>query len=771
MPRGFRIMLHAPLNVVLARRAASPRRGSVLIMVVAVLVLLALMGTAYISVVRIDRLNAGSSAVRPPVAAIVAAADDALTKDLYGTAAGPVLYRPPGDPGTVGYEHYDSNIPVTTLPAPARSHDPWLADRVPMLINVDANGNGSIDTTASSTNVEQNMPAWWATTELSLPFEDVETGTRLTFPPAQRFAFVPTSKTVTYTSGLGTDSSPKQYPAFRIARLVDPTSVPNMTWQYVGFYDPDGGGALPLGWYPVNSNSASWAATQPRDWNDYLYIAADADADGIADSLLFRMPGPGAAGQTFYGAVRIVDNNSAININTAWSNESDYRADGGADDNGIAYAASNRYDAFGNAIVGTNAGTKLGMFPSHVGLIQILSTYTLPGGGAPPTSTEMNRLNNERFNGYASPGSVDQTENPPRTDFGHATAGDAMYTQAGRRLDNPGAIATDPGPPVSKVAYKPLSAGDGAALAARAGSMLLNLDKYNLDPNNAALLSPKFRASNTTTVGGQVFTAHRVDYLFHDSAYLLVLNHVGATTTSENNVFNVFPSSRPGYWFDWNYNYPTPGATTTVWSNPFSTTTPTYPAPGAAKPIRSLITSRNPVSTYVPKHTVTTGDVPVVGMMPYAASLIPTWDPDPTVTYTPGQLVKVDVDPPNGTWRVYRRLETAPATPPNPAPAPFAGTGSASDNAWDEEHWTGEGTSVRASANKSGFAELWRAFWNVMASTGPVPTGYLFATPFDVEYDAALTDVANTAEWEYDPYVGMKFVTGTFAPDSTTVLP
>ena len=50
--------------------------------------------------------------------------------------------------------------------------------------------------------------------------------------------------------------------------------------------------------------------------------AADAAGCGtatypIADSLLFPLPVPHTDGLTWYAAVRIVDNNSAINANTA----------------------------------------------------------------------------------------------------------------------------------------------------------------------------------------------------------------------------------------------------------------------------------------------------------------------------------------------------------------------------------------------------------------------------------------------------------------------
>ncbi len=52
--------------------------------------------------------------------------------------------------------------------------------------------------------------------------------------------------------------------------------------------------------------------------------AGDADGDGIADSLLFRIPGMSLDGLTWFAGVRIIDNNSAINANTAWSRDQDF---------------------------------------------------------------------------------------------------------------------------------------------------------------------------------------------------------------------------------------------------------------------------------------------------------------------------------------------------------------------------------------------------------------------------------------------------------------
>src|SRR5262249_48353436 len=56
-------------------------------------------------------------------------------------------------------------------------------------------------------------------------------------------------------------------------------------------------------------------------------LAGDADGDGVADCLLSRIPGVSADSLTWYFGVRIIDNNSAINANTAWSRDQEFPID------------------------------------------------------------------------------------------------------------------------------------------------------------------------------------------------------------------------------------------------------------------------------------------------------------------------------------------------------------------------------------------------------------------------------------------------------------
>ena len=49
-----------------------------------------------------------------------------------------------------------------------------------------------------------------------------------------------------------------------------------------------------------------------------IILAADTDGDGIADANYFKLPVGRLNGLDYYAAIRIVDNNSAVNASTAY---------------------------------------------------------------------------------------------------------------------------------------------------------------------------------------------------------------------------------------------------------------------------------------------------------------------------------------------------------------------------------------------------------------------------------------------------------------------
>src|SRR5829696_3320550 len=125
-------------------------RGSILIMVVAVLVLLALMGTAYISVARIDRQSAvplnsagPQEVIDQLLPTVRQMAEKVIIEDVLtatGTFSG---YRPhvPTGATNVDADPWDSVSPnwgevVSGQLQLRRPNDAWLASRMPVLMNV-----------------------------------------------------------------------------------------------------------------------------------------------------------------------------------------------------------------------------------------------------------------------------------------------------------------------------------------------------------------------------------------------------------------------------------------------------------------------------------------------------------------------------------------------------------------------------------------------------------------------------------------------------------
>ncbi|HEV7301521.1 MAG TPA: helix-hairpin-helix domain-containing protein [Tepidisphaeraceae bacterium] len=677
------------------------RRGSILIMVVAVLVLLAIMGTAFISTTRLDRQNAALGDGQPPIDTVAQFAQDAIVGDLFGTG-----YRAPNDPA---YEHFDGPMmdPIT-----GESKDKWLATRLPELLDIDLDADGAI----TPANDLIGVPAWRFASDVGQSFEDVEKGQVMTFDVAQRYAFIPTAKSVVY----GTDTQSKEYPAFRVVRF-DPILA---TWRGVVF---DATAAV----------GARWPFATTAFWNSNAakYLAGDADGDGIADSLLFRVPGPTANGKTYYGALRIIDNGSAVNVNTAWSNVTDFGT-----------TIAQRRNAFGGTITAPPA--TLGFFPSHVGLMQMLAGYD----SANDTSNEMQALTPYRF-GDGNGGDDDNASlvpaggpNPPETaspraDFVYGTQGEAFFFQSIARTLNPSynTISTDQ--------YAPLDVKlNTAALAYR--FTLIDPTK-NADPPNATGYPP-----TGVTFPFQAAPSEVEKYL-GPSVYATALNHVGEDVL---NAFTIYPANGVSNWYDWNFNvagaavfneYDQTPLTNDSYASPYELTTPRL-----IRSIRSLLTASNPVSNYVASANPTA--VPHPSMLPYVAPAV--WNG--AATYTPGNFVTQTI---GGVTRVFRRLETATG---NPTPTEFTLTGSplaptAASTAWSRESWTE--TPAKTSLNIAGFGELFRSFWQVMSGTT------VGTTPFDAYIDERLRVAPTDATlWLppstptspgtlNDPYVGNKF--------------
>ena len=184
------------------------RPGSVLILVVALLVLLALAGTAMISTARVDRYavqqHSANTEVDLLIEGVVRIVNSVLVDDLFATGPTGQVYRPPYEeqplqPGANfgAYEHADSPY-----------GDNHLASRTPIATGA-------------------NTPQWFAVTGPLVPtqvFEDPQTG--VTYPT--KFLLNPTWQKITYPAGA------KLFPA-----LISQSSYSN-TWVGYGVAGPAG---------------------------------------------------------------------------------------------------------------------------------------------------------------------------------------------------------------------------------------------------------------------------------------------------------------------------------------------------------------------------------------------------------------------------------------------------------------------------------------------------------------------------------------------------
>jgi hypothetical protein len=428
----------------LAARLRRSRPGSVLIIVIVLLLLLAILGAAYISTTRsarvasaqnvlnsdvddmlngiskvcegviVDDLNdtfgdlrgntanttnttiinrsiyQGQAGAAPAVAPNnVAVATGYNPGDIVNDVTNPFYFytMPQGSNALGGLAVAAPWAPLTSrLPFTALGTNCWLSDRIP-----DPAGTGAPLWTAITQSVQGTAGALTSASILGTNFVDPRTG-----------AAIPQA-------------------SFSGAIIGTPSAAGALTPTYLtlanGFNTP----AFQYG------TSAAFAA------------AADADGDGIADSLFFAIPGASYDGLTWYAAVRIIDNNSAINANTAWDRDTLSFLSGGTD--------------------------TWNLFQASVGLEQILSS-----SGTTPDS--INTVNTYRFNGTPTAAAYDEsaitfppatTPNTPptgvlRTDYGFISAGEGLYQQLIRRIANPGYIT-------AATRYQPFPLSDEAALA------------------------------------------------------------------------------------------------------------------------------------------------------------------------------------------------------------------------------------------------------------------------------------------------------------------
>jgi len=363
------------------RRFNRARSGSVLILVVALLVLMALIGTAFMTMAQSDR---GSSAQHNfnteadlLLAGAVNIAKGTIVSDLYAAGS----YRPQsqgaiyqattgvGNDRQASVAQYSTTVAVNTGTA-------WLADRLPstdalagQIANV-INGNGAYwrFVTAPLLGAQYETPLWQAGGGMY--------GRDATAPGP--YAILP---------------APLQGTNCNIRWA--PTSVPLNGLQYPALQ------AL----YPDGTLYGS------------PILAADTDGDGIADAHFVKMAT--IDGITYYAAFRIVDNGAAFNVNTAWQ----------ADNYGVSNPVGDLFPTNINLMSWlTNFSTTGGTADNINNLITNRFNVTNTNTTFPASPfQDYNNLTLRSDFVFAGGGWYD-----------------ALWMQLGRRLDNPGLLTSNP---------------------------------------------------------------------------------------------------------------------------------------------------------------------------------------------------------------------------------------------------------------------------------------------------------------------------------------
>lgn len=502
------------------------RRASVLILVVALLALLALIGTAFLSTARMDRYSARQATNNIQIDMLLEGASN-MPRGFIGGALFDATtggYRPALDSAResgVGANTYGNwTYAGTGADAGKPRNSAWLADRVPVELS-DANANTS---TIAWKNISWNLMLLrnepGALNQYDVPNSEtpIARGTR------EQIYLAPTAITIGSTA----------YPAFQAVQYNPAASFPTPQVTAVGA----------------------------------PFLAADADGDGIADAGYYRLPTRDIDGLRYYAAVRIIDNNSAINFNTAWSR-------------GVDFAAS-QTSLTGSVPV-------WGFFPSNIGLMEMLGAADLQPDVTNSNLTNMDKLHLQRTGnawsilnafssgvGSYSAGNFTFTGSdypvadpddsaasntlpaPPshsydRSDFFFLTQGEALFDQLTRRIDNPGYNT-------ASAMYSPLGLSDSISLASRF---------VCIDPNLNPLTASTDFANPSQVLAWEAQAPGLIEQLLPQSLYLTAPRSAyapSAAATWYNDNFRPFDSS---------FNL-------------------------LVKPLRSILTARNPVNVQMP---------------------------------------------------------------------------------------------------------------------------------------------------------------------------
>jgi hypothetical protein len=389
----------------------------VLILVVALLALLALIGIAYLGTSQVERYASQQNSIDTQADLLIGGltnlAATAIPVSLYGTDAQGRRLRPPSQemPLPVGA----SATGYSTAVSPATML--LLADRLPVI----SRSNNQISWGRISWPLNPNSLGQYA-------FESPFGETTQLYSAANKslLEFQPVYRTI----------AGQVFPAMLI--FLPPANVarfqPPLKASSAGYYLTPGG---PVDAAGVGSLNASL-------YNRLATFAGSASGDGIADSGLWQLPCGPINGITYYAALRVIDQNSAINASVAWRSDVD--------------------PASASTTSASTTVANYGWFRSNVGLQEMLA--------AASADKEMQALNAVRFGSAAASTTTTAPVSPTissipfdnggnaRTDFQFGSWGDAIDSQLARRVTAPGMnSATQP--------YHGFNLLDSSALASR----------------------------------------------------------------------------------------------------------------------------------------------------------------------------------------------------------------------------------------------------------------------------------------------------------------
>lgn len=547
------------------RRFTRSRSGSVLILVVALLVLMALIGTAYMTMAQFDRVAATQHTFNTEVDLLV----EGVINQVKGVIGGDLFVGGQFRPATVATgaattNQYNSGLSPSYTYYNGVGYDPgsavitagttnsgnwWLGSKVPGLSQSDQN----------PPNLTTNVPLWPFITGAITGAGQFDSP--LWEPGAGAFPvnYTQRSQVVPYTTDIQLDG--QFWPAF--------TGVP-------GYNKP--------------------------------ILAADADGDGIADSGLVKLLT--LDGITYYAAVRIVDNSAAINASIAqtpnpFSNYTPNQFLPGdlspvnVDLEGMLVNPGSTYgswsaptDLYGIAPAATAAtATGPGLLPNF--------RFNKPNATTPQTLTAVAIGDNATPRGdfvylpypftYPGPNAISTTY-----------IFDQQWLQLGRRLRNPGYIGIPASPTDTTKSYQALPISESMAMAR---NFILRDPSIPSSGSSASVL--EMRMPNTT------FLSPYPSITYPTNPYL------------PSDLLNWFTQNFY-YWSDFDPGRSNPPALTPTFQmrplltaqNPVSNF-----SPGKFNP--------NPGSTYQFGDMVTAAGYKYVCICPGAPAPAPATDPDP----------------------------------------------------------------------------------------------------------------------------------------------